>query len=436
MADVPTTRDGNQGTLPGIPHPGAVVAFAAAVFTGTLMAVFSAAKRSELGGWWLVAMVFVLLGWLAVAAAARIGKSVSDATGVMRRSGSLLAVMLWLLVAASLLLAVVALVLRLPPLGFVLSAMPILVVCAFFWARRLGVEGKVGGFAGVLLFLICIRLFTMPGDRDDLAPKFAGSKDDDLVMMTWNVGGGAPMFSAAGDGEIDKIAKVVSEQGAHVVCLQSVPSKEFLEALKVKLGVGWRGECSNGDGKLTAVLSQKGGVFQASSSHLAHGGPAMVSISSDSGVLNFVSCHAAPGRASAERRHIVDRVLSTVRSPHSKTVIAGDFGIDPGRGWSFLQPLYTDSSRFDMATWRAINVLGSDPGFGGAGTSPLGRRDNWVVVDSKMAITDYRVLESFRGGGIAHAPVVVRLGLGKAGRKMADPEPTGAPRGEMIERAL
>jgi hypothetical protein len=132
---------------------------------------------------------------------------------------------------------------------------------------------------------------------------------------------------------------------------------------------------------------------------------------------------------------VVEWALKTARHPDAKTVIAGDFGIDPVRGWNFLRPMLTDGSNYDLATWRVANVLGTDPGFGGAGTDGLGRRVDWIVVDSKMSVTDYRVLQSMRGEGIAHAPVVVRVGLGKAGRERAKADPVGAPR-EQLERAL
>jgi endonuclease/exonuclease/phosphatase family metal-dependent hydrolase len=116
---------------------------------------------------------------------------------------------------------------------------------------------------------------------------------------------------------------------------------------------------------------------------------------------------------------MVEWVLHELRDSKNKTVVTGDFNIDTSRGWTFLSPLLSDSLSFDRATWRALSILGRDPGLGLQATSSMGRRSDWVVVDSKMPITGYRVLESVKVGRMDHFPVLVRVGLGKAGRDAA-----------------
>ena len=63
---------------------------------------------------------------------------------------------------------------------------------------------------------------------------------------------------------------------------------------------------------------------------------------------------------------------------------------------------------------------GEDPGFGAQATaSQWGGAATWMVVDSKMPIAGYRVLQGEEVGQMDHSPVLLRVGLGKAGRNIA-----------------
>jgi endonuclease/exonuclease/phosphatase family metal-dependent hydrolase len=247
----------------------------------------------------------------------------------------------------------------------------------------------------------------------------AGIQDDDVWVMSWNVGGGGPFFPGSDDDDIERIAEIVIQHGVHVLCLQEVSSKKFLSKLQAVLGRDWKGGGSESNGKATAVLSRVGGETESPLKDMNHGGPTVLRIRSHKGMLQFVSCHASPGRNSGQRRKMVEWVLHELRDSKNKTVVTGDFNIDTSRGWTFLSPLLSDSLSFDRATWRALSILGRDPGLGLQATSSMGRRSDWGVVDSKMPITGYRVLESVKVGRMDHFPVLVRVGLGKAGRDAA-----------------
>jgi len=191
-----------------------------------------------------------------------------------------------------------------------------------------------------------------------------------------------------------------------------VGERVYVNRLVKALGEGWRGYMAAGAGGSTAVLSRIGGVLEEG----AIDGVTVVRIASDKGNLQFASCQTGRGRDSRARRRVVDWVLNAVRDPNRKTVLAGNFECDPSAGWTFLSPLFSDAPRYDRATWRALGVLGRDPGAGGRGTSRFNRRTDWVVVDSRMSVTGYQVLASVKVDGIGQSPVLVSVDLGKGGR--------------------
>lgn len=414
-----------------------VVSFAAAVFVATLLAVFSARELGDLAMWWLAAMVAAVVGWLAVA-----GGSMVWRKGIRRGRGSSKKAPTWarflgLVIGGCGIIFLIGFLKPLSPLGLLLSLWPIVVGAALLWARDGLIDRPTVIAAGVIVFLICVRLFTIAGGGDRNPPQFASAAADDVRVLSWNIGGGAPLFSPGKEKNIAAIAKTITEHGAHVVCLQEVPSQKYIDSLIGKLGKPWRGKRGEGDQRSSAVLSRISGSFETPKIKSEFGAPIVLTVNSPRGVLQFVSCQAKPGRHSADRRATVDWVLNEVRNPSkkTKTVVAGDFGIDPGTRWSFLSPLLTDHRKFDRATWRVLNVLGSDPGLGGGPTSALGQRPNWLIVDSKMSVTDYRVLDSAKQRGMDHRPVLVAVGLGRAGRLPGE-QALGAPRQDLIDEQL
>jgi endonuclease/exonuclease/phosphatase family metal-dependent hydrolase len=397
----------------------AVVGFSAGIFVATLLAVFSVKATDELASWWGLAMVFVVISWVAVVTVCRV--TVSMLPGLMRSSGGFPSWLRFLAItiASLIMIAGTSALFQLSLAGVTFAFVPFVMAVALFWTvgRDMGVKSCL--FAGGVLLVICTRLFTIPEGKVTLTVPLAGAQDDDVRVMSWNVGGGFPFFPGSDDDDIERIAEIVIQNDVHVLCLQEVSSKQFLSKLQAVLGSDWKGGGSEGSGTATAVLSRIGGEIDTPLKDVAHGGPTVLRIRSHKGMLQFVSCHASSGRNSGQRREMVEWVLHELRDSKNKTVVTGDFNIDTSRGWTFLAPLLSDSLSFDRATWRALSILGRDPGFDLQATSSMGRRSDWVVVDSKMPVTDYRVLESVQVGRMDHFPVLVRVGLGKAGRSAA-----------------
>ena len=397
----------------------AVVGLSAGVFVATLLAGFSVRVTAELAPWWGLAMLFAVIAWGTVVIAWQGAVYLLPKT--MRLDGWLPSCVRFLAISviSLLMVAVTGIIVKLPLAGLVIAFVPFVIPVALFWVigRDMGVKSCL--CAGVLLLAICARLFTLPSAAFPGEYPLAGTRDDDVRMMSWNLGGGGPFFPGSNDDDIDAIAEIASKHGVHILCLQEVSSMPFLQKLLVALGDNWKGGASSGGGKSTAVLSRIGGEVKSPFNGMDYGGPTVLRIRSHKGTLQFVSCHGSPGRKSRQRRKMVDWVLNEFRDAKSKTIIAGDFNIDTSRGWTFLAPLLSDSLSFDLATWRALSIMGEDPGFGAEATSAMGRRSDWVVVDSKMPITGYRVLQSVAVGRMDHFPVLLRVGLGKAGRGSA-----------------
>jgi endonuclease/exonuclease/phosphatase family metal-dependent hydrolase len=309
--------------------------------------------------------------------------------------------------------------LKLPFSGIVITLAPFVLPIVFFWVAGRNIGLKSCLFVGALLLVIGTRLSTLsPGGVPSAYP-FTGVQDDDVSVMSWNLGGGGPFFPGSDEADVDEIVGVVRRHGVHVLCLQEVSSAQFLNKLMAALGGDWKGGASSGGDKSTAVLSRIGGDVESPLNNMSYGGPTVLRIKSHRGMLQFVSCHGSPGRESGQRRKMVEWVLHDLRDLKKKTVIAGDFNIDTSRGWTFLAPLLSDSLSFDRATWRALGIMGEDPGFGAQATASMGRRNTWMVVDSKMPIAGYRVLKGEEVGQMDHSPVLLRVGLGKAGRNIA-----------------
>ena len=394
----------------------AVVGFSAGVFVATLLAVFSVKATDELASWWGLAMGFVAISWVAVVTVCRVRVSLLPAMMFPGKGFPSLIRFLAITILSVVMIAGTGALFQLSFTGVALVFIPFVMPVALFWTvgRNLGMKSCL--FAGGVLLVICTRLFTMPEGKVAGTVPLAEPQDDDVWVMSWNVGAGFPFFPGSDDNDIDRIAEIVRQHDVHVLCLQEVSSKEFLSKLQAVLGSGWKGGGSDSNGKATAVLSRIGGESESPLKDMDHGAPTVLRIRSHKGMLQFVSCHASPWRKSLHRREMIEWVLHEFRHSKNKTVVAGDFNIDTSRGWTFLSPLLSDSLSFDRATWRALSILGRDPGFGLQATASLGRRSDWVVVDSKMPITDYRVLESVQVGRMDHFPVLVRVGLGKAGR--------------------
>jgi len=393
-----------------------VLGFCAGVFIATVVAVFSVNATDELASWWTLAMVFNLISLIFVALAWQgIGYLFPKA---MLRNGWLACCVQFLFIWMASLLMVVfaALLMGLSLLGAVLTFVPFVSAVAFFWSvgHNAGLKTCVCG--AFVLLVIFARLLMLPSAVAASVYPFAGSQDDDIRVMSWNLGGGAPFFAGSDEANVDKIIEIVRRNAVHVLCMQEVPSGEFLNRLTMGLEGEWKGGRSPGGPKSTAILSRIGGEVNAPLATMDYGGPTVLRITSHKGELQFVNCHGSPGRKSGQRRVMVEWILHELRDLKKKTVICGDFNIDTSRRWTFMDPLLSDSLSFDTATWRALGLMGDDPGFDAGATSPMGRRSSWMVVDRKMPITGYQILKNEQKGGMGHFPVLLRVGLGRAGR--------------------
>ena len=397
----------------------AVLGITAGVFVATVLAVFSVRTTDELGSWWGLAILLSVISWGAVAVAWQ-GGVYLFAKAMFLDSGFPSCIRFVAISLVSLLiLSAAGILVKLPLSGTVITFAPFVLPVVFFWVAGRNAGLKSCLFAGAILLVICTRLFTLPPGIVASAYPFTGVQDDDVSVMSWNLGGGGPFFPGSDEADIDEITGVVRRHGVHVLCLQEVSSTKFLNKLIAALGADWKGGGSPGGDKSTAVLSRIGGDVESPLDSMNYGGPTVLRIKSHRGLLQFVSCHGSPGRESGQRRKMVEWVLHDLRDLKNKTVIAGDFNIDTSRGWTFIAPLLSDSLSFDRATWRALGIMGEDPGFGAQATASMGRRSTWMVVDSKMPITGYRVLQGEEVGQMDHSPVLLRVGLGKAGRNIA-----------------
>ncbi|MCP4849302.1 MAG: endonuclease/exonuclease/phosphatase family protein [Verrucomicrobiaceae bacterium] len=396
-----------------------VVALSAGVFVATLLAVFSVRGTDELASWWGLAMFLAFMSWGTVALTWQ--GALYLLPKAMGRGGGFFSCLRFLAVSALslLVLSVAGMIAQLPPTGLVITFVPFVIPIVLFWIIGCHIRVKSCLCAVVLLVVVGTRLYTLPSGGASGAYPLAEPQDDDVRLMSWNLGGRAPFFRGSNDADIGAVAEIVRKHEVHVLCLQGVSSRQFLDKLLLELGHDWKGGVSSGGGKSTAVLSRIGGEVQSPLNGMDYGGPTVLRIRSHKGMLQFVSCHGSPGRKSWQRRKMVDWILHEFRGAKSKTVIAGDFNIDTSRGWTFLAPMLSDSLSFDLASWRALAIMGEDPGFDARATSSMGRRSDWVMVDSKMPITGYRVLQSVEVGRMDHFPVLLRVGLGKAGRGIA-----------------
>ena len=394
----------------------AVLGFCAGVFVATLLGVFSVNATDELTSWWTLAMVFNLISLIFVALTWQ-GIGYFFPKAILRHGWLACCGQFFSIWMVSLLMVVfTALLMGLSLLGAVLTFVPFVSAVAFFWSVGRNAGLKTCLFAAFILVVIFARLLMLPSAVAASVYPCAGSQNDDIRVMSWNLGGGAPFFSGSDEAHVDKIIDIVRHNGVHVLCMQEIPSGEFLNALTVGLGVEWKGGRSPGGPKSTAILSCIGGEVNAPLATMDYGGPTVLRITSHKGELQFVNCHASSGRKSGQRRAMVEWILHELRDLKKKTVICGDFNIDTSRRWTFMAPLLSDSLSFDVATWRALGLMGDDPGFDAGATSPMGRRSSWMIVDRKMPITGYQILKNEQKGGMGHFPVLLRVGLGRAGR--------------------
>jgi len=169
----------------------AVVGFVAGLFMATLLAVFSTSAREDLGSWWMAAMAFAIFAWCVVAGCDGLGRVLKRKLGFGGSRPPDVLVFIVLIGAALAVVAVFGWAVSSTPLGGVLTALPFVVAVAIFW-QRAG-TGSTAGIvvAAVVLFLICVRLFTLPAEGDFDAPQLAPVGEGDVLLMSWNVGGGA-----------------------------------------------------------------------------------------------------------------------------------------------------------------------------------------------------------------------------------------------------
>ena len=287
----------------------AVVGLSAGVFVATLLAGFSVRVTAELAPWWGLAMLFAVIAWGTVVIAWQGAVYLLPKT--MRLDGWLPSCVRFLVISviSLLMVAVTGIIVKLPLAGLVIAFVPFVIPVALFWVigRDMGVKSCL--CAGVLLLAICARLFTLPSAAFPGEYPLAGTRDDDVRMMSWNLGGGGPFFPGSNDDDIDAIAEIASKHGVHILCLQEVSSMPFLQKLLVALGDNWKGGASSGGGKSTAVLSRIGGEVKSPFNGMDYGGPTVLRIRSHKGTLQFVSCHGSPGRESGQRRKMVEWVL-------------------------------------------------------------------------------------------------------------------------------
>jgi endonuclease/exonuclease/phosphatase family metal-dependent hydrolase len=258
-----------------------------------------------------------------------------------------------------------------------------------------------------LLLCLCLAVLLVRAPLRPLPARInhAPPSAEDLVLLSWNIGLSPPDGGPSRRRHLPRIARVIQEAEADIVCLQEVRDVEHLDLLLALLGDGWRGHlASTARTKVNAMLTRLEGVLSSPACDLPFRGPSALSLDG----VEVLSVHIPTHRA-RDRAAFADYLLRHARSADRPLVIAGDFNMDPDGFWDRATTLFTDDVALDRRTMQQICELGDDIGAGSAATAVPSRRLDRLVVGSPLKPVRYRVLYGSARGLMDHQPMLARI---------------------------
>lgn len=392
----------------------ALLALPLAVLPTAFVFTLLAAHREELPPNLLLGAAVGGLAWVSAVAAAMVARALrrrilGDERAVAPAADAVVAGILSLVVVAFLVSFSVAPLLGILPV--VAWGLPLPALLWGLWPTRhaLRFTGAASG-----LFAAATGVVALAGPPRERPAKlaFAPAHDDDLVVLSWNLGKGPPVAFASDAEHLGHIARTIRESGAHVACLQEVDTEGHLERLLELLGPEWRGSLATESlNRSPAVLTRVGGGFAVETPEGAFFGGVRVRLERSGRALDVYSVHLAPARHAWLRAEEIDWYARRLAEIGVPAVVAGDMNIDPASPWDRLSSLFTEDLPLDVRSEARLSSVGFDPGRGGVSTGLPARRIDRVLVSRPLAAVDYEVLFGKRLGRMDHRPVRVRVGV-------------------------
>lgn len=314
-------------------------------------------------------------------------------------------------VVVGLQLLLISFLLRKPFLGvvaFVGWGIPLAAMYLAF-QRAFGLHGR-----GVALLIGCAGVAAATGllARADGRPariQFAERQEEELTVLSWNLGLGQPLSSASQVAFLPRVAETILASGADIVTLQEVASQEHLDRLLADLGPPWRGSISAQRYQVTGVVTRVPGELRCWQPNLPYGGPISITVQTESGSLEIASVHFPPEQKSRQREIYAQWLASQANDREHPVLFAGDLNVDPEGWWDRCSPMFTDSVLRDR---RSLDILGHqrrDVGREAAATAALSRRLDYFFVPDSLQCIEYRVLFGKKQGRMDHHPICLRI---------------------------
>lgn len=365
-----------------------------------------AAERGEnllLG--FLVGVALTLPMAVAAVAVARVKLTLSPVLQVLAR-------FTLLLLAAGVLSAGLALLLKKPILGLLAITGWGIPLAALYLAVDL-TAGFSRRRALVLLTLLVSAFVAVwllaPFQAQPASIVTEAAAPGDLVLLSWNVGLGQPFSAGSQRQHLDAIVAAIQQHKADVVCLQELGGQEHLKVLLAGLGPPWQGHLSLDGNRVPAVLSRLPGTFRSPRQDFPFGGPASALLETPGGPLEVLTLHLPAEQNALGREMYVDWLINEVRGRQVPVVVGGDFNLDPGGWWDRVSPLLTDDLERDQRSLTRLRELGVDVGRDASATSALSRRLDIILAPPALRCVQYHVLHGTRQGRMDHWPILVRL---------------------------
>jgi endonuclease/exonuclease/phosphatase family metal-dependent hydrolase len=265
----------------------------------------------------------------------------------------------------------------------------------------------VGTLALVLLGLLQLA-------RRSAGQPFLPSRNEarPLRVLTWNVGKiylGDKHDSRAADHDLARIAAVVREVDPDVVALQELRDRGQLDRLLALLDGKYAGHVPDReihDRLVAALVRQRA---QASFSDLVTSTGRAVVVArlllADNRPVNFVALHLDafdPQLRCTQAEEILDWAS---RTSEPEIILAGDFNFDA----DFLA--LSEPEHPDARVYRLLTARFHDAAAGGAATTIVDRRLDYLFTRGGLRVRNVRVLDGRTGHLMDHAPVVGEFDL-------------------------
>lgn len=258
------------------------------------------------------------------------------------------------------------------------------------------------------ILIAAIALAGPPGSKPQTW-RFAQSKPDDLVVMSWNCGLGNPYSRPSRAEDLPAISRAIAESNADVVCLQEVGDEHCARLLEL-LGGSWRGLSNEqGNGWSDSVITRLSADLMTITPPQLFRSTAAMKINFRGSPIEMISVHLAPGHAAGTRKEQTRSLIEYAASAGHPVLVAGDMNLDPHSFWDRVVPFFTESVKVDLQSASMLSELGLDAGSQGPSTASLSRRIDRILVPREWVIAEYQVLFGKKIGRMDHHPIVVRI---------------------------